>query len=187
MSWAQKGRLGAACWPVLSIFGSFRSQPLAAEQRDYLLAALEWGAAQSRGFEKHWGLWRDRMAAGRVSVVVDVHRGAEGLFNALTGGLYLSSSRLPLQARHCAWALSRWQEPLVLQGLVDVTAVIVHESSHALAGFWGSLQELGPYRRERDYLRQLAGHQALRALAESRLADLARDAWECEKIRLDTL
>ena len=29
-----------------------------------------------------------------------------------------------------------------------LTAVIVHESSHALAGFWGSLKELGPYQRD---------------------------------------
>lgn len=150
-----------------------------------MLRALEWGGQYSQGFEKHWGLWRERMQAGRVSVVADVHRGAEGLFNALTGGLYLSCSRLPLEVRQCAWALGRWQEPLVLQGLVDVTAVIVHESSHALAGFWGSLKELGPYQWERDYLRQLARLEPLRGRAESRLADLVRDAWECEKIRLD--
>ena len=125
------------------------------------------------------------MSAGRVSVIADVHRGAEGLFNALTGGLFLSSSRLPLEARQCAWALNRWEETLVVQGLVDVTAVIVHESSHALAGFWGSLQELGPYQAEAAYLRQLAGHAQLRQRASGRLADLVRDAWECEKIRLD--
>jgi len=169
----------------LSVFASFRSVPLAPEQREYLTRALDWGAGHSQGFEKHWELWRKRMAGGRVSVIAEVHRGAEGLFNALTGGLFLSCSRLPLEARQCAWALARWEEPLVVQGLVDVTAVIVHESSHALAGFWGSLKELGPYRWERDYLRQLAGHEHLRGRAESRLADLVRDAWECEKIRLE--
>lgn len=171
----------------MSVLGSFRSVPLAPEQREYLTRALIWGGEHARGFEKHWELWRERMVSGRVSVVPEVYRGAEGLFNALTGGLYLSASRLPLEARQCEWALKRWQEPLVVQGLVDVTAVIVHESSHALAGFLGSLQELGPYRSERDYLRQLASHESLRKRAESRLADLVRDAWECEKIRLDSL
>lgn len=151
------------------------------------MRALAWGAEHSHGFGKHWELWRERMGAGRVSVVQEVYRGAEGLFNALTGGLYLSASRLPLEAKQCAWALERWQEPLVMQGLVDVTAVIVHESSHALAGFWGSLRELGPYRSERDYLRLLAGHELLRQRAEGRLSDLVRDAWDCEKIRLDSL
>jgi hypothetical protein len=166
------------------MLGSFRNVPLAREQRDYLLRALDWGADHSKGFQDHWDLWRTRMEAGRVSVVAEVFRGAEGLFNALTGGLYLSSSRLPLEPRQCAWALSRWEEPLVLQALVDVTAVIVHESSHALAGFWGSLRELGPYQSEADYLRQLAAHEKLQSVALSRLEDLVRDAWECEKIRL---
>lgn len=166
------------------MLASFRSSPLEPEQREYLLRALVWGAEHARGFEKHWELWRERMAAGRVSVVPEVYRGAEGLFNALTGGLYLSSGRLPLAARQCSWALQRWEEPLVVQGLVDVTAVIVHESSHALAGFWGSLKELRPYQSERDFLRQLAVHESLRTRAESRLADLVRDAWECERIRL---
>ncbi len=168
------------------MLNSFRQFSLSPEQRDYLLRALEWGGARSRGFEKHWELWRTRMRAGRVSVVPEVYRGAEGLFNALTGGLYLSSSRLPLEARQCAWALERWEQPLVLQGLVDVTAVIVHESSHALAGFLGSLQELGPYRSEYAYLGQLARHEELREVASGRMQDLVRDAWECEKIRLDS-
>lgn len=166
------------------MLGSFRHVPLDPEQRDYLLRALDWGGSHAQGFQEHWELWRTRMDAGRVSVVVEVFRGAEGLFNALTGGLYLSSSRLPLEARQCAWALSRWEEPLVLQGLVDVTAVIVHESSHALAGFWGSLRELGPYQSEAAYLRQLAAHERLNSAALGRLEDLVRDAWECEKIRL---
>lgn len=77
------------------------------------------------------------------------------------------------------------QNPVVLQGLIDVTAVIVHETTHALAGRWGSLKEGPPYRRERDYLRQLTLYPELRQGAESRLADLLRDAWECEKIRLE--
>lgn len=166
------------------MLGSFRHVPLEPEQRQYLLRALEWGASHARGFDDHWDLWRNRLEAGLVSVVADVFRGSEGLFNALTGGLYLNSRRLPLEARQCAWALSRWQEPLVLQGLVDVTAVIVHESSHALAGFWGSLRERGPYQFEASYLRQLAAHERLESAALGRLEDLVRDAWECEKIRL---
>ena len=72
-----------------------------------------------------------------------------------------------------------------LQRSLEQGLVIVHESSHALAGFWGSLKELGPYQRERDFLRELARDEALRGRAESRLRDLLRDAWECEKIRLE--
>lgn len=169
----------------MSAWRSFRHVPLTPEQRAYLTRALGWGAQYSRGFKEHWQLWESRMAAGRVSVLPEVYRGAEGLFNALTGGLFLSAARLPLQPQQCAWALNRWEEPIVLQGLVDVTAVIVHESSHALAGFIGSLSELGPYRNEQEYLRQLAARDGLRARAESRLRDLVRDAWECEKIRLE--
>jgi len=169
----------------LSVWRSFLPKPLTAERRDYLLRAVDWAAERSRGFESHWELWRNRMQAGRVSIAPQVYGGAEGLYNALTGGLYLNSSRLPLESSQCAWALQRWQEGVVVQGLVDVTAVIVHESSHALAGFWGSLKELGPYQRERDFLRELARDEALRSRAESRLSDLVRDAWECEKIRLD--
>lgn len=169
----------------MSIWASFRHSPLAPQQQAYLTRALDWGASRSRDFESHWRLWESRMAAGKVSVVSSLHRSAEGLYNALTGGLFLNSARLPLAPQQCVWALEHWDEPIVLQGLVDVTAVIVHESSHALAGFWGSLAELGPYRQEQAYLLQLAVDPKLRQAAQSRLRDLAQDAWECEKIRLE--
>lgn len=169
----------------MSLWSSFQRPPLASEQIAYLSRALAWGREHSVGFESHWDLWQARMSAGKVSVVPAVHRGAEGLYNALSGGLYLSSGRLPLAPKQAAWALSHWQESVVVQGLVDVTAVIVHESTHALAGFWGSLQELQPYLSELAYLRQLATHEPLRDFAQSRVGDLIRDAWECERIRLD--
>ena len=170
---------------MLSVWRSFLWSPLDPWQKRYLVAALQWARSRAAGFEPHWELWRARLDSGRASVSPDLYRGGEGLFNAFTGGLYLSSARLPLRPEQCEWALNHWEHDVVLQGLVDVTAVMVHEASHALAGFWGSLRELGPYQQERDYLRQLARAERLRARAVNRLSDLIRDAWECEKIRLD--
>jgi len=167
------------------LWNSFSAPPPQAGQRQYLEFALEWGAQHSQGFESHWSYCHEGLQSGRVFISPKLFRGGEGLYNALNGRLYLSSERLPLKSEQCLWALGHRLNPVVVQGLVDVTAVIVHETTHALAGFWGSLKEGPPYRRERDYLRQLALHPDLHQRAQSRLKDLLRDAWECEKIRLE--
>lgn len=157
------------------LVNSFSSPPLEPAQREYLARAVAWARSWSELFEPHWALWEQRSQQGKAGIQPDLYHNGEGLYNALTGVLYLSSSRLPLQPQTCAWALKHWDHPVVLQGLVDVTAVIVHETAHALAGFPGSLGESGPYQRERAYLLSLARHTPLKAIAQSRLADLERD------------
>jgi len=159
-------------------------------QRQYLTQVVQWARGHSPQFEDHWGLFEQLMQQGSVSVAANLHREAEGLYNLVTGVLFLSEDRLRLDPAACTWAQNHGDHPLVRRGKVDISSVIVHETSHALRarqrGRLAALDERAPYQDEYRYLQQLALQEIVdvRPAARERAQDLCRDALEKEGIQL---
>jgi hypothetical protein len=144
-------------------------------QSEYLRQALGWAREQSQGLEAHWDLFEQLWRVGKVGIAGSLQGQAEGIYNMLTGAILLSHERLPLSPRTCQWALQNGQHQLAISGRMDVLAVIVHETGHALAarqkGWWAAWGENFPYAQECRFLEQLSTLPA----AQQRLADLRRD------------
>lgn len=174
----------------MNLLSSFKRQPLEKPQLEYLLRVTRWGLEHGGGTGEPWRAFEPRLQAGKVSVAHRLHRDAEGIYNLLTGAILLSQSKLPLAPQTCSWALTHWDNPVVIQGVVDVSSVIVHETAHFLAakqrGWLAGFEELGPYLLELEYLDHLEAHPdgTVRQASRQRILDLRRDAREQEGLNL---